>query len=44
MGVEQWGSRVSTPSLTLPLQWGGDVSPNGLFGNGEEKITSSGLG
>lgn len=30
MGVEQWGSKVSTPSLTLPLQGGGVLASNGL--------------
>jgi glutamyl-Q tRNA(Asp) synthetase len=32
MGVEQRESRVSTPSLSLPLQGGGDVATNGSFG------------
>lgn len=31
MGVEQRECGVSTPSLALPLQWGGDISANGLF-------------
>ena len=26
MGVEQWANKASTPSLTLPLQGGGDVT------------------
>jgi hypothetical protein len=30
MGVEQWGIQVSTPSLALPLQGGGNIVANGL--------------
>jgi len=31
MGVESWSASVSTPSLALPLQGGGDVAANGIF-------------
>ena len=31
MGVTQQGSRASTPTLTLPLQRGGDVTLGGVF-------------
>ncbi|OGQ54832.1 MAG: hypothetical protein A3J24_01170 [Deltaproteobacteria bacterium RIFCSPLOWO2_02_FULL_53_8] len=32
VGIEQWKCEVSIPSLALPLQGGGDIWPNGLFG------------
>jgi len=30
MGVEQWDNTASTPSLTLPLQGGGDIVDEGI--------------
>ena len=32
MGVNLWNGSVSTPSIALPLQGGGDVPSNGLLG------------
>jgi glutamyl-Q tRNA(Asp) synthetase len=38
MGVEQQENKVSTPTLALPLQGGGDVAPNGSLGPSNEGI------
>ncbi|MDP1952374.1 MAG: chemotaxis protein CheW, partial [Betaproteobacteria bacterium] len=40
--AEQLESQVSTPSLTLPLQGGGDIAPDGLFGLKHEDVTHKG--
>jgi hypothetical protein len=32
MGVRLWTSQVSTPTLTLPLHGGGEISAQGLLG------------
>jgi hypothetical protein len=40
MGVEQRNGEVSTPSLALPLQGGGDVSAGGLSGFNAVELTS----